>query len=59
MFRRHKGENSSNNKSNSTPYNLNCNPSSGPMILDPWNVLLKDMAMEKGVEAGDFCTHVV
>jgi hypothetical protein len=29
------------------------------MILDPWNVLLKDMAMEKGVEAGDFCTHVV
>jgi hypothetical protein len=59
MFRKRKGENFSNNKSNSTPCNLDYNPSLGPMILDPKNVLLIDMAMANGVEVGDFCTYVV
>jgi hypothetical protein len=32
MFQKIKGENSFNNKSNSTPCNLDYNPSSGPII---------------------------
>jgi lipopolysaccharide biosynthesis regulator YciM len=54
MFQKIKGENSSNNKSNSTPCNLDYNPLSGPIILDPRNALLVDMAMVEGVLVGDF-----
>jgi hypothetical protein len=54
MFQKIKRENSSNNKSNSTPCNLDYNPSSGPIILDPRNALLVDMAMAESVVVGDF-----
>jgi hypothetical protein len=54
MFQKLKGEISFNNKSNSTPCNLDYSPSLGPIILDSINALLVDMAMLEGVVAGDF-----
>jgi hypothetical protein len=53
MFRELKGENSSKNESNSTPCNLDYNPFSNPIILNPRNALLADIAMA-GVVMGDF-----
>jgi hypothetical protein len=54
MFQKIKRENSSNNKSNSTPCDLDYNPSSRPIILDPRNALLVDMAMVESVVVNDF-----
>jgi hypothetical protein len=49
MFGELKREFFSNNKSNSSPCNLDCDPSLGLINLSPKNILLVDMVMVEGV----------